>query len=390
MNDYCCSEMKLFTDDPRVQIIYSPRVREYYIPLKFQNAVQTIYYCPWCGKKLPAGLDEKFDEVLKEEYKIDSTNSFFSDSNQYDERKPVTFGRTQCPCGFESKRAACCIDHIIEEHYSCPWCEDLTFLDKHAWKNLPQDELALRSEHIAACARIIRTNLWRCLQCYGIFHIRRLSHKCGGRCLVNIGRPSDCAVKNVEEYEQLRTCCLCKKVYVKVQSCETHLLRKHGQCPFCKVFINKTGLILTNLSEQEKKVIFDHLIACAQEHDRFIWACEQCLGASTMKTGAHLSSLCKEPLTLVGQKFYPKNHLLNNNNNNNNDEIDDDQERVDAPSTVQKCVQEVDGVKTENNNQNHVLEEDIMEILSQYSNEKEDIFGYFDGDGDITKYFFEP
>ena len=71
MNDHCCQEMKVFTDDPRVQIIYSPRVRKYYIPLKFQSAVQGIRYCPWCGKKLPAGLSEKFDEVLEKEYNID-------------------------------------------------------------------------------------------------------------------------------------------------------------------------------------------------------------------------------------------------------------------------------------------------------------------------------
>lgn len=71
MNDHCCQEMEIFTEDLRVQIVYSPRVREYYIPLKLQDAVQLIYYCPWCGKKLPVGLDEKFDEVLEKEYNID-------------------------------------------------------------------------------------------------------------------------------------------------------------------------------------------------------------------------------------------------------------------------------------------------------------------------------
>ena len=76
MYNHCCREMTQFTSDPRVQIIYSPRVREYYIPLKSQIAVQTIYYCPWCGKKLPDGLDNKLDEILKEEYNIKASDDF--------------------------------------------------------------------------------------------------------------------------------------------------------------------------------------------------------------------------------------------------------------------------------------------------------------------------
>ena len=56
MNYYCCREMEVFTTDPRVQIYYLPRMREYYIPLKFQHAVQGIFYCPWCGVKLANGV----------------------------------------------------------------------------------------------------------------------------------------------------------------------------------------------------------------------------------------------------------------------------------------------------------------------------------------------
>ena len=30
-----------------------------------------IYYCPWCGKKLPINLSDKWFEILKKEHGID-------------------------------------------------------------------------------------------------------------------------------------------------------------------------------------------------------------------------------------------------------------------------------------------------------------------------------
>ena len=76
MVNHCCSLMNDFLDDRRVQIFYSPQMREYYIPLKYHPAVQGIFYCPWCGKELPASLREKLYEILEQEYGIDPDPDF--------------------------------------------------------------------------------------------------------------------------------------------------------------------------------------------------------------------------------------------------------------------------------------------------------------------------
>lgn len=70
---HCCSLMDDFLKDYRVQIFYSPRMREYYIPLKDNPAVQGIFYCPWCGKKLPKSVRNEYYDILESELKIDIT-----------------------------------------------------------------------------------------------------------------------------------------------------------------------------------------------------------------------------------------------------------------------------------------------------------------------------
>lgn len=64
--------MDFFIADQRVQIYYSPSMREYYIPLKFQHAVQGIFYCPWCGVKLPESVRDQYFDILETEYGIES------------------------------------------------------------------------------------------------------------------------------------------------------------------------------------------------------------------------------------------------------------------------------------------------------------------------------
>lgn len=71
MTSHCCSLMNDFLSDLRVQIFYSPQMREYYIPLKGNSAVQCILYCPWCGKELPKSVRNKYYDILENELKIE-------------------------------------------------------------------------------------------------------------------------------------------------------------------------------------------------------------------------------------------------------------------------------------------------------------------------------
>lgn len=70
-----------FLNDQRVQIFYSPQMREYYIPLKKSLAVQCIFYCPWCGKKLPESVRNEYYDIIENEYKIDITPDMEEEKN---------------------------------------------------------------------------------------------------------------------------------------------------------------------------------------------------------------------------------------------------------------------------------------------------------------------
>jgi len=66
--------MDLFLEDQRVPILYLAKYREYNIPLLYKNkvtALQGIMYCPWCNKKLPERLRDKWFEILEKEYNLD-------------------------------------------------------------------------------------------------------------------------------------------------------------------------------------------------------------------------------------------------------------------------------------------------------------------------------
>jgi hypothetical protein len=65
-NKHCCKEMDFFLEENRVAISYINYERLYAIDLKSSNGLQTIYYCPWCGSKLPKVLDDKRLEILEE------------------------------------------------------------------------------------------------------------------------------------------------------------------------------------------------------------------------------------------------------------------------------------------------------------------------------------
>ncbi|AIL66127.1 hypothetical protein NOVO_09065 [Rickettsiales bacterium Ac37b] len=65
---YCCEHMEGVLDKYKV-LSYSDAGRCYAIDLLI-GANKELYYCPWCGTKLPKSLDIKWMQVLREEYGI--------------------------------------------------------------------------------------------------------------------------------------------------------------------------------------------------------------------------------------------------------------------------------------------------------------------------------
>ncbi|MCC7415360.1 MAG: hypothetical protein IT346_04725 [Epsilonproteobacteria bacterium] len=72
---HCCALMEQFLDERKVSINYSPRFRAYSIKLASSSGLQMIYYCPWCGMKLPSDLYDEFFAILESEYNIDDTDN---------------------------------------------------------------------------------------------------------------------------------------------------------------------------------------------------------------------------------------------------------------------------------------------------------------------------
>ena len=62
---HCCSEMRHFLDEKKVAIGYIHKTRSYHINLLTSGGLQEIHYCPWCGKKLPENLREKYCDILE-------------------------------------------------------------------------------------------------------------------------------------------------------------------------------------------------------------------------------------------------------------------------------------------------------------------------------------
>lgn len=67
MCQHCCDELKFHLENREVAIIYVPEFREYGIKIMDMDggiSFQEIYYCPWCGQKLPPSLrDQWFDQI---------------------------------------------------------------------------------------------------------------------------------------------------------------------------------------------------------------------------------------------------------------------------------------------------------------------------------------
>ncbi|MGH3773093.1 MAG: DUF6980 family protein [Pseudonocardiaceae bacterium] len=58
-----CSFMVRALSDERLPVIYSPDIRQYGI-VYIDGSVQAIYFCPWCGSRLPKSLNNEWFERI--------------------------------------------------------------------------------------------------------------------------------------------------------------------------------------------------------------------------------------------------------------------------------------------------------------------------------------
>lgn len=72
--EICCQRMKYCLKDERESkssnIIYIEKIRSYriyaYMGLSHKRVtVDSIYYCPWCGAKLPAELSDQYYQEIE-------------------------------------------------------------------------------------------------------------------------------------------------------------------------------------------------------------------------------------------------------------------------------------------------------------------------------------
>lgn len=63
--NHCCSKMRKNVDQKKLHLTYSIKFREYGIRiLDGGTSIISIFFCPWCGKKLPESLrDDWFDTL---------------------------------------------------------------------------------------------------------------------------------------------------------------------------------------------------------------------------------------------------------------------------------------------------------------------------------------
>ena len=67
---HCCGQITRYLGDPRINIHYCSKFREYATHLTNSPAKQCYFYCPWCGSKLPESLRDEYFDILKKEYNI--------------------------------------------------------------------------------------------------------------------------------------------------------------------------------------------------------------------------------------------------------------------------------------------------------------------------------
>ena len=66
MTEFCCHYLEYVLKDHKVAS-YDPVTRVYSIDL-LTGFHKELWYCPWCGTKMPENLDTIWQRTLREEY----------------------------------------------------------------------------------------------------------------------------------------------------------------------------------------------------------------------------------------------------------------------------------------------------------------------------------
>jgi len=102
--DHCCEEMKYCLEERRVLVYYNPLFREYFTGMKsYPWGKQVIYGCPWCGRKFPVSLVDRYIELLLQEHEIlyySITGEYFNEAE--DSNLPYRLQREDIPEEFKS------------------------------------------------------------------------------------------------------------------------------------------------------------------------------------------------------------------------------------------------------------------------------------------------
>ncbi|MCC8399752.1 MAG: hypothetical protein LN563_04205 [Rickettsia endosymbiont of Platyusa sonomae] len=91
MIDFCCKKMKQIIKEIRDKnlidhsIVYNKRYREFFVHFneeaeqRDREMLMDIFWCPWCGTKLPKGLSNEWWDILEQEYNIKDPSDSESD-----------------------------------------------------------------------------------------------------------------------------------------------------------------------------------------------------------------------------------------------------------------------------------------------------------------------
>ncbi len=71
--DHCCKEMRSHLSGREIYLKYDEVCRFYGIDYKkiCGGGVQGIFYCPWCGRKLPSDLTDVYFDIIIDQLKLD-------------------------------------------------------------------------------------------------------------------------------------------------------------------------------------------------------------------------------------------------------------------------------------------------------------------------------
>ena len=67
MSDFCCQAMQYHLDAGEIGIVYVKQFREFELEYRDGgSSIQIIYYCPWCGAKLPKSVADEWFKIIED------------------------------------------------------------------------------------------------------------------------------------------------------------------------------------------------------------------------------------------------------------------------------------------------------------------------------------